>query len=66
MTDNLRNPTSIPEPDIILPMKPAPPKKPFPWLALILFLVSLVVFWILPFQLGKRPVQVDFAPASKK
>lgn len=35
-------------------------KKPFPWLLLILLLASLYAFWVLPFQLGPRPVEVEF------
>lgn len=30
------------------------------WIALILLLGSLYVFWVLPAQLGRRPVQVEF------
>lgn len=40
----------------------APEVKKFPWLLLILLLGSLYVFWVLPFQLGSRPVRVEFEP----
>lgn len=38
------------------------------WIALILLLGSLYVFWVLPAQLGSRPVQVEFesAPGDAK
>ncbi len=43
---------------------PGAPKKkrksPLPWLLALALLGSLYAFWVLPMQLGKRPVQVDF------
>ena len=49
--------------------RPAPvrrKKPPFPWVLLLLLLGSVYLFWILPVQLGPRPIQVDFVPAPKK
>lgn len=39
---------------------PAPPKRRFPWLPLVLLLGTIYVFWVLPAQLGDRPVKVQF------
>lgn len=39
-------------------------RKPFPWLVLILLLGSVYAFWILPRQLGDRPVEVEFERAK--
>ncbi|HRF59495.1 MAG TPA: hypothetical protein PLH94_06210 [Fimbriimonadaceae bacterium] len=39
--------------------KPAS-RKAFPWLPLLILIASLYVFWILPMQLGDRPVRVEF------
>lgn len=36
-------------------------QRRFPWLLLILLLGSIYVFWIMPYQRGDRPVQVEFA-----
>ena len=43
------------------PNKSAKKKDKFPWILLIVFLGSLYFFWVLPYQLGNRPVQVEFA-----
>jgi cell division septal protein FtsQ len=41
--------------------KPAAKAKPrFPWLLLLVLLATVYLFWILPHQLGPRPVQVEF------
>jgi hypothetical protein len=42
------------------------PKKRFPWLLFLLLLASLYAFWILPYQLGTRKVQVEFVPAGSQ
>jgi hypothetical protein len=39
-------------------------KERFPWLLLLLLLGSVYLFWGLPYQLGSRPVQVDFVEAA--
>ena len=40
----------------------APKRKPkFPWLALIVLIASIYVFWVLPSQLGDKPVDVEFS-----
>lgn len=44
----------------------APAKRRFPWLPLILLLGSIYLFWILPYQLGDRPVEVEFERAQEK
>lgn len=41
------------------------PRKRFPWLALILLLGSIYLFWIYPYQMGDRPVEVEFERASQ-
>lgn len=33
----------------------------FPWLPLVLFLGTLFLFWVLPGQLGEKPIQVEFS-----
>ena len=43
------------------PNKSAKKRDKFPWLLLLIFLGSLYFFWVLPYQLGNRPVQVEFA-----
>ncbi len=35
------------------------------WIALILLLASIYVFWVLPYQLGSRPVRVEFSQDKK-
>jgi len=42
------------------------PKRRFPWLLFILLLMSAYAFWVLPAQLGSRPVQVEFVPPKTK
>ncbi len=48
--------------------KTEPPEQPrqpsVPWLPLVLLVLSLVVFWIWPWQRGDKPVQVEFEPVS--
>ena len=40
----------------------APKRKlKFPWLALLVLLGSLYLFWVLPGQLGSKPVEVEFS-----
>lgn len=34
------------------------------WIPLVLLLISLFVFWLLPAQLGLRPVHVEFEKAG--
>lgn len=41
-------------------------KEKYPWLLLLLFLASVYIFWILPYQLGPRPVRVEFAERPSK
>ncbi|HRI43361.1 MAG TPA: hypothetical protein PLL78_05615 [Fimbriimonadaceae bacterium] len=41
-------------------------ERRFPWLPLVLLLVSLYLFWVLPHQLGDRPVKVEFEAAGEK
>ena len=36
-------------------------RQGFPWLALIVFLGTVYLFWILPYQLGDKPVDVEFS-----
>ena len=48
-------------------LAPARKKKPpFPWLLCLVFLGTVYLFWILPLQLGPRPVRVDFVPGGGK
>ena len=35
------------------------------WIALVLLLASIYVFWVLPYQLGSHPVQVEFSKDGK-
>lgn len=42
-------------------------QKPFPWWPLILLIVSVYLFWVLPYQREDKGVQVEFEqPESKK
>jgi hypothetical protein len=43
----------------------AKPKRRFPWVLFLLLLASVYVFWILPLQIGPRPVHVQFVPDTK-
>jgi len=41
-------------------------RRKFPWAPFILLLVSIYVFWILPLQLPKPELKVEFeSPISK-
>ncbi|HEY0868322.1 MAG TPA: hypothetical protein VGE01_13135 [Fimbriimonas sp.] len=49
--------------------RPVQGKRPvrrerFPWLLLLAVLGTIYLFWILPRQIGPKPVQVEF-PAEK-
>ena len=46
------------------PSKRAKPK--YPWVLLLLLIASVYVFWVLPIQLGTRPVRVEFAGENEK
>jgi hypothetical protein len=35
-------------------------KRKFPWIALVLLLATVYFFWVLPNQLGDRPVNAEF------
>jgi len=35
------------------------------WIAFILLLASIYVFWVLPYQLGSHPVRVEFSQDKK-
>jgi hypothetical protein len=35
------------------------------WIAFILLLASIYVFWVLPYQLGSHPVRVEFTQDKK-
>ncbi|HXH60151.1 MAG TPA: hypothetical protein VNI20_02205 [Fimbriimonadaceae bacterium] len=35
-------------------------RKRFPWWPLVLLLLSIYLFWVLPYQRGDRPVKVEF------
>jgi len=39
-------------------------KRKFPWLALLLLLGSVYLFWVLPRQLPDLPVKVELAGAD--
>jgi hypothetical protein len=39
-------------------------RRRFPWWPLLLLLVSIYLFWVLPFQRGGRPVEVEFERPS--
>lgn len=36
-------------------------KGRFPWLPLLALLGTIYIFWVLPYQLGDRPIEVEFA-----
>lgn len=38
-------------------------KAPFPWLLLLLLIATVVLFWVLPYQMGPAPVEVDWEPS---
>jgi len=38
-------------------------KSPWPWVLVLALLGAVYALWILPHQLGSRPVEVEFAPA---
>ena len=40
-------------------------KPKFPWLLLLALIATVYIFWILPYQLGPRPVRVEFAGNDK-
>lgn len=42
-----------------------PRKRSSAWIALVLLLASIYVFWILPYQTGSRPVRVEFSQDTK-
>ena len=35
-------------------------KRRFPWILFLLLLATAYLFWGLPYQLGQRPVQVEY------
>ncbi len=37
-----------------------PKHRRFPWLLLLLLIGSVYLFWVMPYQRGDRPVQVEF------
>jgi len=34
--------------------------RAFPWLALLLLVGAVYFFWVLPYQMGRQPVRVEF------
>jgi hypothetical protein len=40
---------------------PRRPSPKFPWVALFVLLVTLYLFWVLPYQVGSPPVKVEFS-----
>ncbi|MCW5943463.1 MAG: hypothetical protein KIS66_14620 [Fimbriimonadaceae bacterium] len=50
--------------------QPPPRRRVGAWLPILLLLGSIYVFWVLPAQLGERPVRADFgndtAPTPSK
>lgn len=43
------------------------PKERFPWLLLLALMAVLALFWVLPGQLDRKPLRIDFseAPAAQ-
>jgi len=35
-------------------------RRKFPWWPLVLLLASAYLFWVLPYQVGERPVDIEF------
>lgn len=35
-------------------------RKRFPWIPLLALLGTIYLFWVLPHQLGDRPIDVEF------
>ncbi|MCH8979480.1 MAG: hypothetical protein IH945_09615 [Armatimonadetes bacterium] len=35
-------------------------RRKFPWWPLVLLLVTAYLFWVLPYQVGDRPIDVEF------
>jgi len=36
-------------------------RRPFPWLLLLTFVISVLIFWFLPYRIGPPPVRVEFS-----
>ncbi len=36
----------------------------FPWVLLLVFVLTIYLFWIMPLQMGSRPVDVQFSKAK--
>jgi len=48
-------------------LEPKPRRKSnIPWWPIILLLASVYLFWVLPHQLGDRPVDVEFETPEKR
>ncbi|MBW7929207.1 MAG: hypothetical protein H3C58_14205 [Fimbriimonadaceae bacterium] len=48
----------------VIAKRAAPTRKPSPWpfvVPILVLLASLYLFWVLPFQLGEREPQIEFA-----
>ena len=35
-------------------------RRKFPWWPLVLLVVTAYLFWVLPYQIGDRPIDVEF------
>jgi hypothetical protein len=41
-------------------------KEKFPWILLVVLALTTYLFWILPLQLGPRPVKVEFSKLKSR